>query len=424
MIQPLKSTRTIWTVYWLDLDEPVASSGDIFLPTMVIVCDQSGIPITPPAILEEVDQIRVENLLLRLFDAHGLPDRLIVSESEDWDHEAWKGFAKDQGLELSFRNISFTGPEELGVLTKSVVQKFSDVRDRDVSELVNGLLAALPRIRSQRKRAAMLRKALEIKPDSALARIEMADSDFHQGKWKACLAAYEQIIRQESERLRKTHPHWWRDPATRPLLRAMYGRAMTLWHRGRYAEAADQVLSLLKLNPTDNQGVRFFLPMLYLLAEDLVAARAAFADYESRYPDDYQEPSLLFGWGLCKALEGDESAARKKYRHGILRNLFIAPLLLEDPPPSRHLWLPNDRAEPNYAQEFLESYAVLWDREPGALRLLREVWSEMHPRIRKMVAHRERMLDFQDQRYLPNYKAAWQELVDADDALISEGERE
>jgi hypothetical protein len=81
------------------------------------------------------------------------------------------------------------------------------------------------------------------------------------------------------------------------------------------------------------------------------------------------------------------------------------------------MWFPNDRAEPNYAAEFVESYAVLWDKEPGALRLLREVFNELLPRIEAIVAHRELMTDFQDQRYEPDYKEAWQALVLKDDFL-------
>ena len=92
-------------------------------------------------------------------------------------------------------------------------------------------------------------------------------------------------------------------------------------------------------------------------------------------------------------------------------------MLLELDEPPRSLWLPNDRAEPNYAAEFVESYAVLWDKEPGALRLLREVFDEMLPRIEKIVLHREQMADFQDQRYEPDYKEAWQALVQKDESL-------
>ncbi|MFZ4588939.1 MAG: hypothetical protein ACOYNG_08145, partial [Terrimicrobiaceae bacterium] len=64
-----------------------------------------------------------------------------------------------------------------------------------------------------------------------------------------------------------------------------------------------------------------------------------------------------------------------------------------------------------------QSYAVLWDREPAALRILREVWQDIQKRVAALVRHRELMVDFQDQRYDPDYKARWQELCAEDDRL-------
>ena len=94
-------------------------------------------------------------------------------------------------------------------------------------------------------------------------------------------------------------------------------------------------------------------------------------------------------------------------------------MLLEATEPPRGLWQPNDRAEPNYAAEFIDSYAVLWDREAGASRILRESWQELQSRIAEIVALRERMADFQDQRYEPDYKKLWQQLIAQDERLTA-----
>ena len=48
MIQPLKSSKTTWFVYWLDLEEPIPAGGDYFLPTLLIVCDLAGAPLGCP----------------------------------------------------------------------------------------------------------------------------------------------------------------------------------------------------------------------------------------------------------------------------------------------------------------------------------------------------------------------------------------
>jgi len=272
-------------------------------------------------------------------------------------------------------------------------------------------------MRSPAKKSALLKLALEKDADCAAARIELADGEFQAGNFKVCLAAYEEVAERESSRWAGKRAAWWIDRETRPFLRSLYGKAMTQWHLGRYAPAAVTLSELLALNPKDHQGARFLVPMLHLLAEAPERAAADFEKYSASYPRDFSEPSFFFGWALSLSLEGRESEAREKYLEGILKNIYLAPMLLEQDEPPRNIWYPNDRAEPNYAAEFVESYAVLWDREPGALRLLREVYQSAIPRIEKIVRHREEMMDFQDQRYDPDYKDVWQELVRQDEML-------
>jgi tetratricopeptide (TPR) repeat protein len=421
MIQPLRSSKTTWFVYWLDLEEPVPSGNDFFLPTLLLVCDDTGTPISAPDVLEELDQVRVENFLVKLFEKLGPPDKLAVCNSEEWDEDAWKMFSQENNVEIRFQRFDRGGPDEIKNLAKSVVlrvsrQGGSEPRAQDVAR---GLVNTALRIRSAPKKLALLRAALERDSECSLARVELADADFQQGNWKNCLAGYEEIISREMPRWQEQPAVWWTDRETRPFLRSLYGRAMTLWHEGHHLDAASQFEALLAFNAKDNQGVRFFIPLLYLLSEQQDTALAWFEKYEKDYPKDYEEPSFQFGWGLTLYLDGHEAEAKARYTAAILKNIYIAPMLLELPEPPRNLWHPNDRAEPAYASEFIDSYAVLWDREVGALRLLREVWEEIQPRVQQIVAHRENMADFQDQRYEPDYKKQWKENVEIDEKLTT-----
>lgn len=422
MIQPLQSPQSAWFLHWVDLHEPVPMGTDYFLPTLLVICDGAGVPVSSPLLLEELDQPRVENLLLRLFDTVGPPQRLSIAASEDWDEESWVVFSRDQRVDIHFHRPAESPAGDIQSLAVSVVQRVSEEGDAGLptpGDIARSLVNAALRVRSSAKKEALLRAALERDPECASARIELADGEFQRGAWKACLKSYEQLAASEARRWKGQSVTWWLDRETRPCLRAIYGAAMTLWQTGRHSEAAERLETLLTLNPADNQGARFFIPMLRLLTEELDAAAQSFETYEALYPDDYPEPALLFGWGLSLSLQGDETTAKKKYREGILKNLFIAPMLLEESPPPRALWLPNDRAEPGYASEFFDSYAVLWDRDPGALRLLRELWHDMRAEVARLVSHRETMLDFQDQRYEPDFKQCWQKLLDEDERLAN-----
>ena len=421
MIQALKTPRNTWHLHWLDLEEPVPSGADWFLPTLVVICDRTGAPIAPPELMEELDQARIENLLYRVLDKTPPPDQLLVPQNEDWVEEDWRAFSAESKINIRFTPAAKAVSEELQAVTSLVVLRNGrpEQATPPPREVAAGLVRTALRLRSASKKLTHLKLALEKNPDCSAARIELADMEFSAGNWKSCGDAYDEIIRRDAELRSQPNTVWWKDHATRPYLRAIYGRAMTNWHLGRFTEACGDLEDLLACNPVDNQGVRFFIPMLHLLAEAPDKAAKFFHRYEQDYASDFKEPSFIFGWALSCSLESREMEAREKYIEAILRNIYIAPMLLETAEPPKTLWFPNDRAEPAYAADFIQSYAVLWDREPGALRLLREVWQEIQPRIEKIIRQRELMLDLQDQRYDPDFKTKWQNLSGEEEQLTT-----
>ena len=185
---------------------------------------------------------------------------------------------------------------------------------------------------------------------------------------------------------------------------------MTEWHQGRFSETAKDLQRLLGLNPSDNQGVRFLIPLVHLLGEDDPKALKSLSEYDLYYPDDYCEPALLFGKGLALWRAGDEVGAQEAYQAAMLKNLYIAPLLLDLHTPPAEIWHPNDRSEIGYAQDFMQSYAILWDRDPAGLRFLRESVAGIWQVLERVISLRRQMSEWQDQRYDRNFKTRWKEM--------------
>lgn len=436
MIQALDSARNSWRLLWFDLDEPVPRSMAIqevipskdgereyYLPTCLLVTTASGKPICPPEILEELDQPRAELLLGRLFEEHGTPDRLTIAESEDWDTEAWRSFALDCRLEIAFGAFPLGKPGELRQVARKISQRLQGEEFHTPSAVARGLVATAGRLHSVEKKVAHLRKALEQDANCALARIELADTDYQSGRWIECHRGYQEIIEREERRWRGDSPEWWSDPETRPYLRALYGHAMTEWQQGHFSQTASDLQQLLTLNPSDNQGVRFLIPLVHLLGENDEEAFKSLAAYELNYPDDYCEPALLFGKGLLHWRSGSEESALESYCMAMIKNIYIAPLLLDLPLPPADIWHPNDRSEFGYAQDFIQSYATLWDRDPSALRFLREMLGQLTPLMERIIAHRRLMNEWQDQRYDKGFKERWKAMVTIDESLTGGPER-
>ena len=432
MIQPLNSARNSWRLLWIDLEDPVPSpalagqsgtEGDYCLPTCLLVTTASGKPLCPPEILEELDQMHAEQLLGRLFEEHGTPDRLTIAESDDWDTEGWRSFAIDCRIEIAFGSFPAAKPGELRHVGRRIAQRLRGEAFHSPGAVALGLVATARRLRSPDKKSAHLRKALEQDAGCVLARVELADADYQTARWNEAGRGYQEVADCEERRWRGETPEWWEDPETRPYLRALYGRAMTHWHQGHFTETAQDLEKLLKLNPRDNQGVRFLLPLVHLLGEEDASALKSLGEYDRNYPDDYCEPSLLFGKGLALWRSGDETGARAAYRAAMLRNLYITPMLLDTPSPQANIWHPNDRSEIGYAQDFIQSYAILWERDPSAIRFLRELHAELAPKIERILTLRKTMTDWQDQRYDHDFKARWKALTDQDEAMTGGAER-
>ncbi|MNN41254.1 Tetratricopeptide repeat protein [compost metagenome] len=62
--------------------------------------------------------------------------------------------------------------------------------------------------------------------------------------------------------------YFWGLIETRPYMRALAGLAECLWKNGQRQEAISHCRELLRLNPNDNQGIRYLL-VNYLLAEEM-----------------------------------------------------------------------------------------------------------------------------------------------------------
>jgi tetratricopeptide (TPR) repeat protein len=432
MIQPLDSARNSWRLLWIDLEEPVpapaqsgeAGTGDYCLPTCLLVTTASGKPLCPPEILEELDQLRAEQLLGRLFDEHGTPDRLTIAESSDWDTEAWRSFAIDCRIEIAFGAFPEAKPGELVQVGHRIAQRLRGESFHSPGAIARGLVATARRLRSPERKSAHLRKAIEQDAECVLARIELADADYQSARWNEARRGYQEVTEREERRWRGETPEWWEDHETRPYMRALYGRAMTEWHQGRFAETAKDLEKLLNLNPRDNQGVRFLIPLVHLLGDDDAKALKSLEEYDRNYPDDYCEPSLLFGKGLALWRLGNDEPACAAYRAAMLQNLYITPMLLDLPTPSADIWHPNDRSEIGYAQDFMQSYAILWDREPAATRFISELHVEVAPEIEKILTLRRTMADWQDQRYDRDFKANWKAMIEQDKSLTGGVDRD
>ena len=161
--------------------------------------------------------------------------------------------------------------------------------------------------------------------------------------------------------------HFWGILETRPYMRARLGLAHALWTAGRRDEAVQHLQDMLRLNPGDNQGVRYTLAgfLLFLDRDDDLARLL------QQYPDEGSA-----AWAYTKALlafrqHGDTPEARQLLKEARKTNKHVPAYLLgEKFPPTEQpgYYSPGDESE---ALNYVGSFLAGWKSTPGAVAWLR-----------------------------------------------------
>lgn len=178
--------------------------------------------------------------------------------------------------------------------------------------------------RLQIKRA---RQALATSPDCADAWVVLADAastpEAARERYELGMAAGVRAI--GAERFEELTGEFWGHLDTRPYMRACLGFAQSLRSLGRDDEALAQYRELLRLNPNDNQGVRYLL-VVALLDLNRNTEAAALLD---QYPEDIQAL-----WSFARLLarfrtEGETARTRTALEDAVRTNPHVIKYLVD-----------------------------------------------------------------------------------------------
>ena len=222
-----------------------------------------------------------------------------------------------------------------------------------------------------KKRAQLTRRALRISKDCADAYVLLAEETAKNAKearelYEKGVEAGERALGPEL--FEDGEGHFWGILETRPYMRARHGLAGCMWALGEREKAIEHYTDMLRLNPNDNQGIR------YLLAHALLEEgyEQALGELLKQYQDD-----ATASWTYTRALwmfrkEGATEGANAALREALETNPFVP------------LYLLGQKSLPGVLPEYIgfgdESEAVTyaaeslngWLRTPGALDWLRE----------------------------------------------------
>lgn len=178
-----------------------------------------------------------------------------------------------------------------------------------------------------RRRVRLARQALELDPDCADAYVILAEQagtlDDELRLYAEGVAAGQRAL--GADVLAQEAGDFWAISATRPYMRSRLGLAETLVRAGRGDEAIEHYQELLRLNPNDNQGVRYgLLPELMKAGRDVEAARLL---------KQYDEESANWAYAqalLAFRLSGPSAAAKRELDRALRLNQHVPQLLASE----------------------------------------------------------------------------------------------
>jgi tetratricopeptide (TPR) repeat protein len=221
---------------------------------------------------------------------------------------------------------------------------------------------------SKARRMALARKALEVSPLCADAYVLLAQEvaghlDEEIELYQKGVDAGESVLGAAA--FREDVGHFWGLLETRPYMRARCGLALALWRKGEQEAAIAHVQDMLRLNPNDNQGMRYIL-LAWLLAR---GRQDGIASLMRRYKGD-SAPQWRYTEALLEFRRvGDADTSRKRLAAAMRGNPHVPAYLLgKTLPLSAPAYVTVGGEEE--AQDFAREYLARWRDTPGALEWL------------------------------------------------------
>jgi tetratricopeptide (TPR) repeat protein len=161
--------------------------------------------------------------------------------------------------------------------------------------------------------------------------------------------------------------HFWGFLETRPYMRARLGLAMCLLQLGDEDTALEHFRAMLKLNPNDNQGIRYLLLAGFLRRGDLPEAKALLAAYGDEWSANwlYTRALIAFREGA-----GDKPATLKLLKDARSSNKHVPAILAGIEPPVRNESGYVTMGGSDEATDYVLEFGKAWEDTPGAVAWL------------------------------------------------------
>ncbi len=232
---------------------------------------------------------------------------------------------------------------------------------------------------SKRARIALARRALEVSELCADAWLLLAKDEAkglleEREYCRRAVLAGEKAIGPEI--FEEDVGYFWGLHETRPYMRARAQLADCQWQLGEREDSIAHLQDMLRLNPNDNQGLRYILVSRLLNMDQLEAAESLQAEHKEEGFADWAFNNALLQFkkhGRSTFADSAVKAAARTNPHGV--SLLLGEKTMPKTLP--HQYSPGSKEE---AVLYVQSNALNWQSTQGALEWLADSTKNIRPK--------------------------------------------
>src|SRR5271169_6168016 len=233
-------------------------------------------------------------------------------------------------------------------------------------------------------RIALARKALGISPlcaDAYVLLAEEAARSIEEARDYYAKGVEAGELALEPRRFKEYAGHFWGFLETRPYMRARAGLAGTLVQLGDVAGALAHYRDMLKLNPNDNQGIRYVLAGCLIRQDNYSALKELLAAHEDGSAFWLYTRALV---AFRESGDSDEQAAAL-VRDAWSANEHVPTILAGTKPAVNSNEGYITMGGPDEATYYVTECGAAWHRTPGAVAWLTKLAATVPPKRRTRV---------------------------------------
>ena len=220
-----------------------------------------------------------------------------------------------------------------------------------------------------------LEKAIDcevISADAILMQSELCDEDDEERLWHSLIAMKAGLL-EIGEDFDSYVGHFWGCHETRPFMRALETHARVLRDLTAYARAIVDFTLMLKLNPNDNQGVRYELLPLLIVESEIGEAKKILKNYPEDSGVVWTSLKLLIAYtdenasDLIAQISTDPKLA---HVHTMLKLLTGKKKFIPHEQATYRAWSDEE------ARVYYPVVRLAWEATPGAIEWLKKMMSK------------------------------------------------